>query len=158
MISLDAIVSRWSAAFSGDALIPGISGTSIASLDTFLRIEEKVKALTVTMITSEVRSMLTEIVARRNLHDQALEDIHALVRVVVELPAYGKVRIALSEAHEAWVRAGKPEGAQARTFAAWMEARQQHRRAIDRIEAIAVQLAGGDVGKVCRGEVSNGQP
>lgn len=149
MIDLEKLIARWAPAFSGQADIAGISGTAMASLDTFLAIEEKTNEPTVTMLTAEARLMLAEIRARRNLHDQALEDLHSLVRLALELRTYGRARGALSETHEAWVRAGKPEGAQAPAFVAWMEARAAHHRALDRIEAIAVQLAGGDVGMVC---------
>lgn len=89
---------------------------------------------------------------REKLGEMA-EDIHDLLKLALEVRAYGKARIALSDAHTAWVAAGKPLEFHP-TREAWHSARAAHRKAIDRIEALAVQLAGGDVAKVCKGDLS----
>lgn len=156
MIDLEAIGTRWSAAFSGQADVRGISDTARASLNLFLAIEEKAAAPTVTMLTAEARLMLSEIVERRKLHDLALGDLHDLVKLALVVREYGKARIAHSEAFEAfdsaWNRdSDDPPTALAR---ASNEARRAKDRALDRLEAIAVQLAGGDVAKVFEGEDS----
>ena len=114
MIELDAVVQRWSAAWSGDA-------------DPW------------SLPAHEARALV----------ERAVTDLHDLVRLAVEVRAYGRARVALSEAHEAWVAAGKPEAGPTRDD--WHEARAAHRAALDRIEAIAVQLAGGDVERVTGG-------
>ena len=111
---LDEVISRWSAAWSGDA-----------------------DALS--LPAHEARALV----------ERAVTDLHDLVRLAVEVRAYGKARVALGEAHEWWLVAGKPEAGPTRDD--WHEARASHRAALDRIEAIAVQLAGGDVERVTGG-------
>lgn len=150
MIDLEKLIARWAPAFSGQADIDGLAGTALTA------IEEALDTPAIAFGGEVMRNLVAEVRARRNLHDHALEDLHALVRLALELRTYGRARGALSETHEAWVRAGKPEGAQAPAFVAWMEARAAHHRALDRIEAIAVQLAGGDLRKVCESEVADG--
>jgi len=88
--------------------------------------------------------------ARQTMRDM-LDDIHDLVKLVTTVREYGKARIALSKAHEAWVAANKPDESTAPKLLAWLEARAKHRAAIDRVEALAVQLAGGDARRVCEG-------
>lgn len=91
--------------------------------------------------------------ARQTMRDMLI-DIHDLVRLGATVREYGKARIALSQAHEAWVSANKPNESTAPKLLAWLDARAKHRAAIDRLEAVAVQLAGGNVRRVCEGVTS----
>lgn len=84
--------------------------------------------------------------AARQLLHQLVGDLHDVLRLAQEVRAYGRARIAMSEAFEAL------DGFDAALVAAHREARGAHMAALDRIEAIAVQLAGGDVRRVCGGD------
>lgn len=149
MIDLEAIGKRWGADFSGQTDVLGISDTARTSLDTFLATEEKCSALTVVMLTAEARLMLAEIVERRRLHDLAIGDLHDLVKLAAVVRAYGKARIAVSEAFEAWepTTGVKRE----KTGDLLNAAHRVREEALDRLEAIAVAMAGGDVRRVCGG-------
>jgi len=92
--------------------------------------------------------------ARQTMRDM-VGDIDELVKLVTEVRAYGQARSALSEAHGKWEAGGKPLSREFSTFGAYVDARTTYRAALDRIEALAVQLAGGDVRKACEGQVQS---
>lgn len=123
MIDLDALWSKWSAPFADETLIDSLNAHE----------------------------------ARQTMRDM-LGDIHDLVKVVTAVREYGKARVAQSEAFEAWVDQLGAVGAERheRNLQASLrldETRDGCRIALDRVDAIAVQLAGGDVSKVCEGQV-----
>ena len=148
MIDLEAIGARWSAAFSGQADVQGVAAEELDHLEKEVAEERPYRFL------FRARVLLAEIRERRKLHDLALADLHDLVKLALVVREYGAARIAHSEAFEAFDSAWNKDSDDPPTALARAsnEARQAKDRALDRLEAIAVKLAGGDPAEVCGSE------
>lgn len=93
----------------------------------------------------------------RALVEQAVEDLHGLTKLAAVVQAFGARRIAVAAAFEVWqatVQGGTP-GAIHRAAVQLEHERHQLWLAQDRVERLAVELAGGDVVAVCEGEAAH---
>lgn len=91
----------------------------------------------------------------RTLLLDAVSDIHDLIKIASAVREYGAARIALGEA-SVELKKGKASSVRARAQE-WSEASDRASRAFDRLAALSVQLAGGDVAGVLDGNWTDPQ-
>lgn len=89
--------------------------------------------------------------------EQAVEDLHALTKLAAVVQAFGARRMAVAAAFEVW-QATLEGGTKDAILSAAVQLEQERRQlwlAQDRVERLAVAMAGGDVERVCEGEADH---
>lgn len=89
--------------------------------------------------------------------EQAIEDLHALTKLAAVVQAFGVRRMAVAAAFEVW-QATLEGGTKDAILSAAVQLEQERHQlwlAQDRVERLAVAMAGGDVERVCEGEADH---